>query len=197
MDFRLTSEQELLRRTVREFAEAEIAPFVREWDEAEAFAPALLGKLAGIGLTGIQVPDDLGGAGYQALDYCICIEELARVDPSVALSVAAHNGLAVSHLAMFGNAAQKTRYLGPLARGEMLGAWALTEAGSGSDAGALRTILRPKSSPLVRLSPEWSAAEKRSHPQQGELDELVGRKRLASARCITRLPYAKLFPGAS
>jgi alkylation response protein AidB-like acyl-CoA dehydrogenase len=142
MDFRLTSEQELLRRTVREFAEAEIAPFVREWDEAQAFAPALLDKLAGIGLTGIQVPDELGGAGFQALDYCICIEELARVDPSIALSVAAHNGLAVAHLAMFGDAAQKTRYLGPLARGEMLGAWALTEGGSGSDAGALRTTAR-------------------------------------------------------
>lgn len=142
MDFRLTSEQNLLRRTVREFAGAEIAPFVREWDEAQAFAPALVGKLAAVGLMGIQVPEAFGGAGFSAVDYCICIEELARVDPSIALSVAAHNGLAAAHLAMFGDAAQKVRYLGPLARGEMLGAWALTEAASGSDAGALQTTAR-------------------------------------------------------
>ena len=142
MDFRLTPEQELLRRTVREFAETEIAPFVREWDEAQAFEPSLLGKLAAVGLTGIQVPDQFGGAGFSALEYCICIEELARVDPSVALSVAAHNGLAVAHLAMFANDDQKRRFLVPLARGAMLGAWALTEASSGSDAGALKTMAR-------------------------------------------------------
>ncbi|MEO8480968.1 MAG: acyl-CoA dehydrogenase family protein [Acidobacteriota bacterium] len=142
MDFRLTSEQELLRRTVREFAETEIGPFVRAWDDAQAFAPELLPKLAAIGLTGIQVAESFGGAGFSAVDYCICIEELARIDPSIALSVAAHNGLAAAHLAMFGSEAQKTRYLAPLARGEMLGAWALTEAGSGSDAGALQTRAR-------------------------------------------------------
>src|SRR6187397_2406194 len=142
MDLRPTPEQELLRRSVREFAETEVAPFVSAWDEAQAFAPNLVAKLADAGLTGIQVSDVYGGTGFSALDYCICIEELARVDPSVALSVAAHNGLAVAHLAMFGDEAQKARYLVPLARGTTLGAWALTEASSGSDAGALQARAR-------------------------------------------------------
>jgi alkylation response protein AidB-like acyl-CoA dehydrogenase len=139
MNLRPTAEQELLRRTVREFAEAEIRPHVMVWDEAQHFPTELLPKLAALGLMGIQVPEQYGGAGMSALDYCICLEELARVDPSVALSVAAHNGLCVAHLQLAGSEAQKRRYLPPLARGEQLGAWALTEAGSGSDAAAMRT----------------------------------------------------------
>ena len=139
MDFRLTEEQQLLRRTVREFAEAEIGPHVREWDEAQHFAAELIPKLAGLGLLGIQWPEQYGGAGMSAVDYCICIEELARVDPGVALSVAAHNGLCSAHIAMFGTEAQKQTYLVPLARGEKVGAWALTESNSGSDASGLRT----------------------------------------------------------
>ena len=139
MDFRLSEEQELLRRTVREFAEAEMAPHVREWDRSQGFSAELVPALGRLGLMGIQCPEQYGGAGLSAIDYCICIEELARVDPAVALSVAAHNGLCAAHIYLFGTEPQKTRYLGPLARGEQLGAWALTEAGSGSDAAALRT----------------------------------------------------------
>jgi hypothetical protein len=139
MDFRLSEEQELLRRTVRRFAEAEMAPHVREWDRSQGFSAELVPALGRLGLMGIQFPEQYGGAGLSAIDYCICIEELARVDPAVALSVAAHNGLCAAHIYLFGTEAQKTRYLGPLARGEQLGAWALTEAGSGSDAAALRT----------------------------------------------------------
>ena len=139
MDFRLTEEQQLLRRTVREFAEMEIRPHVREWDEAQHFPVELMPKLASLGLLGIQWPEEYGGAGMSALDYCICIEELARVDPSVALSVAAHNGLSSAHLAMFGSDDQKRAFLAPLARGEKIGAWGLTEASSGSDAAGLRT----------------------------------------------------------
>jgi alkylation response protein AidB-like acyl-CoA dehydrogenase len=139
MDFRLTDEQELLRRTVREFAESEIGPFVMDWDEAQQFPMNLLPKLASLGLMGIQYPEEYGGAGMSAVDYCICIEELARVCPAVALSVAAHNGLCTSHIAMFGNDAQKHQYLPRLARGEVFGAWGLTEAGAGSDAAGMRT----------------------------------------------------------
>ncbi len=139
MDFRLTEEQRLLRRAVREFADTEIRPHVREWDEAQHFPLELMPKLAALGLLGIQWPEQYGGAAMSALDYCICIEELARVDPSVALSVAAHNGLSSAHLAMFGTDDQKRRYLAPLARGEKIGAWGLTEASSGSDAAGLRT----------------------------------------------------------
>jgi hypothetical protein len=139
MDFRLTDEQQLLRRTVREFAETEIRPHVREWDETQHFPTELMPKLADLGLLGIQWPEEYGGAGMSALDYCICIEELARVDPSVALSVAAHNGLSSAHIAMFGSEEQKQKFLVPLARGEQIGAWGLTESTSGSDAAGLRT----------------------------------------------------------
>jgi len=140
MDFRETDDQRLLRRAVREFAEAEIRPHVMAWDEAQAFPADLLPKLAALGLMGIQFPEALGGSGLSAVDYCICIEELARVDPSIALSVAAHNGLCTAHIHMFGTDAQRHRYVPSLAGGQMLGAWALTEPMAGSDAGGTRTL---------------------------------------------------------
>ncbi|HET9264745.1 MAG TPA: acyl-CoA dehydrogenase [Vicinamibacterales bacterium] len=139
MDFRLSEEQQLLRRSVREFAETEIRPHVIEWDEAQHFPMDLLPKLASLGLTGIVYDERYGGAGLSTVDYCICIEELARVCPAIALSVAAHNGLCTSHISMFGSDAQKDRYLPRLVRGEVLGAWGLTEAGAGSDAAGMRT----------------------------------------------------------
>jgi len=139
MDFRPTEQQQVLRRAVREFAETEIRPFVREWDAAQAFPRALVGKMAALGLMGIQFPEEYGGAAMSAIDYCLCIEELARVDPAVSLSVAAHNGLCASHVAMFGTEAQKRRYLVPLATGAWIGAWALTEPTAGSDAARIRT----------------------------------------------------------
>ena len=139
MRFELSEEQELLRRSVREFAETEVGPHVREWDNAQHFPAELLPKLSGLGLMGIQFGEDYGGAGMSGVDYCICIEELARVDPGIALSVAAHNGLGAAHIAMFGDDTQKRRFLAPLAAGDRLSAWGLTEAGSGSDAAAMRT----------------------------------------------------------
>jgi alkylation response protein AidB-like acyl-CoA dehydrogenase len=139
MDFRLSEEQELLRRTVREFAEGEIRPHVMAWDEAQQFPMELLPKLAALGLTGVQFAEEYGGAALSAVDYCICIEELARVCPAIALSVAAHNGLCSAHIAAFGNDEQKRRFLPRLVRGEVLGAWGLTESGAGSDAAGMRT----------------------------------------------------------
>ena len=139
MDVRLSEEQELLRRSIREFAETEMRPHVMEWDEAQHFPKELMPKLASLGLMGIQFDERWGGAGMSAVDYCICIEELARVDPSVSLSVAAHNGLGAAHINLFGTDAQKEKYLVPLAKGEKLAAWGLTESQSGSDAAAMRT----------------------------------------------------------
>jgi alkylation response protein AidB-like acyl-CoA dehydrogenase len=139
MSFALSDDQRLLRDSVAAFAAAEMAPHVTAWDEAQHFPMALLPRLADLGLMGIQLPEAYGGAAMSAVDYCVCIEALARVDPAIALSVAAHNGLAAAHLAMFGTDAQKDTWLGPLARGEYLGAWGLTEAGAGSDAASLRT----------------------------------------------------------
>src|SRR6476661_7194670 len=139
MDFRLTEEQELLRRSVREFAEIEMRPHIMEWDDAQHFPIELMPKLAALGLLGIQFPEEYGGAAMSAIDYCICIEELARVDPGVALSVAAHNGLYSAHIFLFGTEEQKHTYLAPLARGEKIGGWGLTESTSGSDAASMRT----------------------------------------------------------
>lgn len=142
MDLHLTDDQRLLRDSVREFAERELRPHVMAWDEAQHFPMALLPKLADLGLMGIQFPEAVGGAGMSAVDYCLCIEELARVDPAIALSVAAHNGLAASHIHMFGTAAQQERFLVPLATGQVLGAWGLTEPTAGSDAAGTRTMAR-------------------------------------------------------
>ncbi len=139
MDFRPSEEQELLRRTVRDFAESEIAPHVSAWDEAQQFSVDLLPKLAALGLAGVQFPEEYGGAALSAVDYCICIEELARVCPAVALSVAAHNGLCSAHISAFGTVEQKKEFLPRLVRGEVWGAWGLTEAGAGSDAAGMRT----------------------------------------------------------
>jgi len=139
MDFRPSDDQDLLRRTVREFAEAEMRPHVMEWDEAQHFPMELVPKLAALGLMGITFDEQYGGAGMSAVDYCICIEELARVCPAIALSMAAHNGLCTAHLAMFASDAQKQQYLPRLVKGEVLGAWGLTEASAGSDAAAMLT----------------------------------------------------------
>jgi alkylation response protein AidB-like acyl-CoA dehydrogenase len=139
VDFRPTEEQKLLRRSVREFAETEMRPHAREWDDTQHFPAELMPKLAALGLLGIQFPEQYGGAAMSAIDYCICIEELARVDPGVALSVAAHNGLCSSHIFLFGTEPQKQRFLVPLVRGEKIGAWGLTESTSGSDAAGMRT----------------------------------------------------------
>jgi alkylation response protein AidB-like acyl-CoA dehydrogenase len=139
VNFCLSEDQQLLRRSIREFAESEIKPHIREWDEAQHFPHELLPKLAELGVMGIQFPAEYGGSAMSAVDYCICIEELARVDPSISLSIAAHNGLGAAHISMFGSDEQKARYLTPLATGQKLAAWGLTEPNSGSDAAAMRT----------------------------------------------------------
>jgi alkylation response protein AidB-like acyl-CoA dehydrogenase len=142
MNFEPSEHHALLRKSVREFARAEIAPHAQEWDRAERFPVEIVSKLAGLGLLGIRIPEKYGGAGMDVTAYAICVEELARVDGSVALTVASHNGLGTAHLLAFGTEAQKQRYLPRAASGEWLAAWALTEPGSGSDAAALRTTAR-------------------------------------------------------
>jgi hypothetical protein len=166
MDFRLSEEQLLLRRTVREFAETEIRPHVREWDEAQHFPGEVVPALAALGLLGIQVPEAYGGAGLSGLDYCICIEELARVDPGLALTVAAHNGLCSAHLLMFGSEGQKQTHLARLARGERIGAWALTESTSGSDAAGMRTT-------AARVDGGWVLNGSKAFTTHGRVGHLV------------------------
>lgn len=139
LDFELTDEELEIRDSVRKFAEEEVRPHVREWDEAEHFPVELLPKLARLGLMGVTVPAEYGGAGFGYAPYVIAIEELARVDGSIALVVAAHNSLCANHILLAGNEAQKKKYLVPLAQGKKLGCWSLTEPNAGSDAGGTRT----------------------------------------------------------
>jgi alkylation response protein AidB-like acyl-CoA dehydrogenase len=138
MDFELTTEQELARRTAREFAEGEVAPVIARYDEAEEFPAELIAKLGGLGFMGAVVPPEYGGAGLDHVAWALVVEELSRVDGSIGITMWAHNSLCANHIYTFGTQAQRERYLPPLARGEALGAWALTEPGSGSDAAALR-----------------------------------------------------------
>ncbi len=139
MDFTLTDEQKHLRKSVREFAEGEIAPHVIEWDEVSHFPTELLPKLADMGLMGVIFPEQYGGAGLGYIEYATVIEELSRVDGSIGLFVAAHNSLCSNHIYKFGTEDQKKKYLVPLAQGKKLGAWSLTEPEAGSDAGGTRT----------------------------------------------------------
>ncbi|HXG85012.1 MAG TPA: acyl-CoA dehydrogenase family protein [Pyrinomonadaceae bacterium] len=139
MNFELTEEQQQIKWSVREFAESEIRPHVMEWDEAQHFPIELRPKLAELGLMGVIFPEEYGGAGMGYVEYATIIEEIARVDGSVGLSVAAHNSLCSNHIYMFGTEEQKQKYLVPLARGESFGAWGLTEAQAGSDASGTRT----------------------------------------------------------
>ncbi len=139
MDFELTEEQQQIKLSVREFAEAEIAPHVMEWDETQHFPVELQPKLAALGLTGVIFPEEYGGAGMGYIEYATIIEELSRVDGSVGISVAAHNSLCSNHIYAFGSEQQRKKYLVPLARGEHLGAWGLTEPDAGSDASGTKT----------------------------------------------------------
>jgi alkylation response protein AidB-like acyl-CoA dehydrogenase len=139
MDFELTEEQQQVKRAVREFAEAEIRPHVMEWDEAQYFPKELFPQMGELGLTGVIFPEEFGGAGMGYVEYVTIIKELSRVDGSIGLSVAAHNSLCTNHIFQYGTDEQRRRFVTPLAKGEKLGAWGLTEPGSGSDASGLRT----------------------------------------------------------
>jgi alkylation response protein AidB-like acyl-CoA dehydrogenase len=138
--FVLTEDQEHLRREIRDFAAREIAPNVMVWDEASEFPAAAVKKLGAMGLLGVIFPPELGGAGLGYVDYVLAIEELSAVDGSIGIIVAAHNSLGTNHIFLAGSEAQKKKYIPRLAGGEWLGAWALTEPGSGSDASAAKTI---------------------------------------------------------
>ena len=148
MDFQLTDEQLQLKRSVREFAEREIAPNVMKWDEASEFPLATVKELGKLGLMGVIFPAEYGGSGLGYVEYVIAIEELSRVDGSVGIIIAAHNSLCSNHIFLAGNEAQRRKYIPKLATGEFIGAWGLTEPGSGSDAGSARTT-------AIKKGKEW------------------------------------------
>ena len=139
MDFEETAEQAHLRKTVREFAEAELAPHALEWDAGQIFPREAIRQAAGLGYMGSIFPEEFGGAGLGYIEYAIIVEELARIDPAVALIVAAHTSLCTNHIYSAGDDEQRRRYLPRLASGEWLGSWSLTEPEAGSDAAGTRT----------------------------------------------------------
>jgi len=139
MNFALTPEQQEVRALARDFAEREVAPVIHHFDETHEFPHEIMARLAGTGLLGALVPEEYGGAGLDYVSYALAVEELNRVDASVGITMWAHNSLCTNHIALFGSPEQRDRYLPHLARGEWLGAWGLTEPGSGSDAAAMKT----------------------------------------------------------
>ena len=148
MDFELPEQHQILRAQVRDFCEREVRPHAKRWDRDEHFPREIVAGLAELGLLGIRIPEEYGGAGMDMLAYAICVEECARVDGSLALTVASHNGLGTGHVLRFGNEAQKRKYLTRASSGEWLAAWALTEPGSGSDSAGLQTT-------AVRDGDDW------------------------------------------
>jgi alkylation response protein AidB-like acyl-CoA dehydrogenase len=140
IDFSLNEEMKLLQQSVRDFAETEIRPRVPEYDEAQMFPLEIVKKMGELGFLGATIPTDLGGAGMSAVEFVIIMEEIARVDPSVGLTLAAHSGLCLQHISLFADEAQKKRFVPDLATGAKIGSWCLTEPGSGSDASGLKTL---------------------------------------------------------
>jgi len=143
VDFELSADQREIQRLTRELAEAEIAPHASSWDREHRFPQELFPKLAALGLMGVCVPEEYGGAGSDFLSYVLVLEELSRADAGVGVTVAVHTSAATLPIVAFGSNEQKARFVPPLARGERIGAFALTESGSGSDAGSLRTTAVP------------------------------------------------------
>lgn len=140
----LNENQIIIKNTVRDFAEKNIRPVIMEYDESQKFPMEIMKKLVALGFLGIVIPEEYGGSGLGYIEFAIIIEELAKVDPSIALSVAAHNGLCTNHIFKFGNEDQRRKYIPDLASGEKIGAWGLTESSSGSDAAGLKSIAEKK-----------------------------------------------------
>ena len=192
MDFGYTPEQQHLRKTVRAFCEAEIKPHVMEWDESQTFPDQVFRKLGELGVLGAVFPEELGGTGYSYVDYSLVMEELARVDPSVALCVAAHVSLCTNHIYLAGNEEQKQRYIPKLASGEWIGSWALTEPESGSDAGGTHTR-------AVRDGDCWVINGSKTFTTNGQVADLcvvmAVTDRAASSHGISAFLVAKGTPG--
>jgi alkylation response protein AidB-like acyl-CoA dehydrogenase len=140
MNFELDEQHQLLQQALREFFEREAKPYAKAWDEEERFPTEIIPKLAEMGLLGIRIPDTYGGSGMDTLAYAIAVEEAARVDGSLALTIASHNGLGTGHILAFGSEEQRQKYLPKAVTGEWLAAWALTEPGSGSDSASMMTV---------------------------------------------------------
>jgi len=165
IDFELSEEQRVLQASVREMCERLIIPNARRWDQEERFPHEIIPAMGEMGLFGMQIPEAYGGAGMKFHDYVIALEEVAHADASIGLTMASHNSLCMGHIFLAANEAQKQKYLPRLASGKALGAWGLTEPGSGSDAGAARTR-------AVRKGKGWSITGTKTFITQGSVGEI-------------------------
>jgi alkylation response protein AidB-like acyl-CoA dehydrogenase len=165
MDFELPEDHRALQSSLRAFCESRVEPFAREWDRAESLHRPILNELGNLGAMGILIPEKYGGAGMDALAMSVAIEEIARHDGSLALTVASHNGLGSSHIRLFGSEAQKLKYLPKLATGEWLAAWGLTEPGSGSDAAGMKST-------AVRRGEQWVLNGSKTFITQGTVGDV-------------------------
>lgn len=142
MNYEATENQQIIAESAREFAKQHIAPYVMDWDESQIFPVEVFKKLGEMGFMGILVPEELGGSGLSYHEYVAIVDEISQVDPSIGLSVAAHNSLCTNHILTFGNEEQKQKWIPKLATGEWIGAWGLTEHNTGSDAGGMSTTAK-------------------------------------------------------
>ena len=165
MNFELSDEQKVLQEAVRELCAREILPNAAKWDREERFPHEVIPAMGAMGLLGMQIPEEYGGAGMKFSDYVVALEEVARADASVGLTMASHNSLCTGHIFLAGNEEQKRKYLPRLARGEALGGWGLTEPGSGSDAGAARAR-------AVRVGDSWRLSGTKTFITQGSVGEI-------------------------
>jgi hypothetical protein len=165
MNFDLSEEQLILQKSVRELCERLIIPNAARWDREEKFPHEVIAPMAEMGLFGMQIPEEYGGAGMKFLDFVIALEEVAHADASIGLTMASHNSLCTGHLFLAGNEEQRKKYVPRLARGEVLGGWGLTEPGSGSDAGAARTR-------AVRKGDGWVINGTKTFITQGSVGEI-------------------------
>jgi hypothetical protein len=162
MEFKVTEQQQAIRKTARDFAEKEIRPVVMKYDESQEFPSGIVSELGKLGFLGMTWPEELGGAGLSDLEAIVVIEELAKVDPSIALTVASHNSLCTGHIMLHANDAQKKKYVPDLASGRKLGAWGLTEPASGSDSGGMKTT-------AVRKGNDWVLNGSKTFITQGSV----------------------------
>jgi hypothetical protein len=191
-DTALSEEQLAVRNLARDFAESEIRPVVMEFDESQEFPTEIFKKMADLGFLGITVPAELDGSALGFVEYALIVEEIGRIDPSMALGVAAHNGLCTGHILKFGSEALKAKYVPRLAKGETMGAWGLTEPGSGSDAGGMQTVAR-------RDGNEWVINGSKNFITHGTVGDIAVvmtvTNREAGANGITAFVLDKSMPG--
>jgi alkylation response protein AidB-like acyl-CoA dehydrogenase len=194
MKLELSDDCRALQSTLREFCEKHVKPKAREWDRTETFPMETVRELGRMGVLGVRVAEEYGGAGMGALALAVVTEEIARYDGSLALTVASHNGLGTSHLRVFGNDAQRKKYLPKLATGEWLGAWALTEPHSGSDAAGMKTT-------AVKKGERWVLNGSKMFITQGTVGDvfvvLALTDPLAKQKGITAFVLEKGWPGFS